>query len=99
MDHLYKDQYQDLLLLLNRSHKCINKDFKIGIPEGPPVLESVYSLQMRLRKTEKTDPSSFEISAVLNEVIDYFDNKKTSQKTKDLLVKVSNYIASLKSIT
>lgn len=92
MDQYFKDEYKDLRLLLERSNTHIEKSFKIGAPEGPPVLNDVYQLTMSLRKTTIETPSELKIKSVLNDVILYFSSVKQTEKIKYLVRDIENYL-------
>lgn len=90
--NLFKEPYHELFKILEESTKLINAHFKRGAPEGPPVLHSVYELQMSLRKSTKEDPSSELIKKVLNEVLTFFDKEKESSQLISLKNHIKKYL-------
>ena len=90
--NLFKENYHELFKILEESTRLINVHFKIGAPEGPPVLNSVYELQMSLRKTTLEDPSSELIKKVLNEVLAFFDKEKESSQLVSLKNHIKKYL-------
>lgn len=92
MSEYFKDEYDDLVQLLQRSHKHIVKSFGIGAPEGPPIIEEVYQLKMDCRKTTESNPSKATIKSVLTNVISYFKEVKQTDKIKTLMSDIEKYL-------
>lgn len=86
--NLFKPDYHDLFKILTDANKLINKSFKIGATEGPPVLQDVYELQMELRNTTLNNPTPVKIKEVLEYVLDYFKNNKLQNEIQNYLTKI-----------
>lgn len=82
----YKVKYHSLASIIQRFDKLVLKEFRMGAPEGPYVLEETNHLLSKLRLSESQEPDLRLISQTLNNMNEYLnhENFRKTQKSENL---------------